>query len=88
MKKTNTLALALVCSLTFHNVRAETCAGIAYDLADIAQDLTDLLVSNEEILISIGDKFYTLEPLAKLAIEDDLLAKTAKMKKGPGPSWC
>ena len=60
MKKTNTLALALVCSLAFHNVRAETCAGIAYDLADIAQDLTDLLVTNEEILNSIGDEFHTL----------------------------
>ncbi|MCP3867804.1 MAG: hypothetical protein GY703_06860 [Gammaproteobacteria bacterium] len=29
-----------------------------------------------------------VEPLAKLAIEDDLLAETAKMKKGPGPFWC
>ena len=26
--------------------------------------------------------------LAKLAIEDGLLAETARMKKVPGPSWC
>lgn len=31
---------------------------------------------------------HNYEPLAKLAIEDDLLAETAKMKKDPGPSWC
>lgn len=60
MKKTHTLSLALVCSLALQNVYAESCAGIAYDLAAVAQDLTNLLATNEEILVSIGDEFYSL----------------------------
>ena len=40
----------------------------------------------DQVTFDHGENVYAVGPPVKLAIEDDLAAETAKMKKVPGPS--